>query len=132
MDELCKSTISADDLQKFINNYNNNNYDLSKATISSWAPSVDGTTVFTRIVVPSKTGGRDAILYLAYTGLQNDDGNAVWNRNIAYPGNTNLWDSEWKEPVIDLSKISGNIGSSNISSNSTLTCLLYTSPSPRD
>lgn len=42
MNELCKSTISADDLQKFINNYNNDNYDLSKTTISSWAPSVDG------------------------------------------------------------------------------------------
>ena len=122
MDELCKSTISTDELQNFIkNSKDNSNYDFSKATISSWAPSVDETTVFTRIVVPSKElNGRSAILYLAYTGFTKDDGNAVWNRNITYPGGTNSWDSQWKEPIIDLSKVSGNIGDSSISNSSTL------------
>ena len=125
MDELCKSTITSSQLNEFISKgSDSSNYDLSKATISSWAPSVDGTTVFTRIVVPSTSNGRNAILYIAYTGFKNDDGNAVWNRNILYPGSDdktgNKWDSKWKEPIIDLSKVSENIGSSNISSNSTL------------
>lgn len=53
--------------------------------------------------------------------MKNEDGNGAWNRNISYPGNNNLWDSDWHEPVIDLSKLSGTIGNSSISKDSTFT-----------
>ena len=123
MNELSNTTISSEELQKFINNKDDTNYDLSKAIISTWAPTVDYKMVVTRIVIPNKDNTNSAIMYLAYTGYTIDQGNAAWNRNISYIDSSNLsgnlWDKGFNDPVIDLSKVNGYIGNTGISKEST-------------
>ena len=123
MNELSETTISSTKLKDFITNTDTTNYDLTKATISTWAPTVDYSMVITRIVIPNKDNTDSAIMYLAYTGYIIDQGNGAWNRNIAYIDSSdlsgNLWDKEFNDPVIDLSKVKGNIGYTDISKDST-------------
>ena len=116
MDSLSNTRISSTELKPFINGIDQTDFDFSKVIISNWAPSVDGSMFFTRIVIPSKTNtvnNKEAVLYMVYNGFSNDDGNGAWNRNIPYFNATNidenLWDSIYKDPVIDLTKIKGDI-----------------------
>lgn len=58
------------ELSSFINNGDSNSYDLSEAKISSWTPNVANPIVFTRIVIPNKSGGENAVLYITYLDLK--------------------------------------------------------------
>ena len=117
MDELCGTTISGPELKSFINNGDTSAYNLDNAKISTWAPNVDNTMVFTRVVVPNTDETKEnAVLYIVYTGFKSpgenkvDAGNAAWNRNLPYftdDVSKDLWDLKWNEPVINLSKIDG-------------------------
>lgn len=113
MDSLCsspKTNLSKDLLKSFIKNSASSQYDFANASVSTWTPSVDGSKVFTRIVIPSKEkDGQEAIMYIVYTGFTIDDGNGSWNRNIKYLGSSNLssnlWDKQYNEPVFNLSNL---------------------------
>ena len=119
MNELSSTTISKDEIKKFITNGDSENYNLDNAIISTWTPTVDYSMVITRIVVPNKDNSNSAIMYLDYTGYTIDQGNGAWNRNVTYVDandlSGDLWDKEFNEPVIDLSKVNGNIGETGIS-----------------
>lgn len=120
MNELSNTTISIDELKSFVKNEDEENYNLTYAKISTWAPTVDYSMVITRIVIPNKDSTKDsAIMYLAYTGYTIDQGNGAWNRNIIYIGASDLrgdlWDKQYNEPVIDLTEVDGSIGDTGIS-----------------
>lgn len=110
MDGLCNanSTIIGTELKGFISGATSD-YNIDGAIISSWAPNVSNTMVFTRIVIQNTdTSKENAVLYIVYTGFKNDAGNGAWNRNISYFGSetsNDLWDLTYHDPVIDLSKI---------------------------
>lgn len=98
MDSLSNTRISSTELKPFINGIDQTDFDFSKVIISNWAPSIDGSMFFTRIVIPSKTNiinNKEAVLYMVYNGFSNDDGNGAWNRNIPYFNATNIDENLW-------------------------------------
>ena len=121
MNELCNTSISGDEVNNFIKSNNKDSYDVSKASFSAWAPTVDQKMIFTRIVIPNSDANKpSAIMYLAYTGYTNDSGSAAWNRNLGYyitsDSSKDLWDVEWNEPVINLDE--NKLWDTNITSDS--------------
>ena len=105
MNELCNTSITGTEISNFITS-NDSAYNVSKATFSAWAPTVDKKMIFTRIVIPNtNTSEPAAIMYLAYTGYTDDVGSAAWNRNLGYYNSDpskDLWDKKYNEPVINL------------------------------
>ena len=126
MNELCNTSITGDEVKSFIKTTNQDIYDVSQATFSAWAPTVDKKMVFTRIVIPCKDNTKSsAIMYLAYTGYTDDSGSAAWNRNLGYynsnPSN-DLWDKKYNEPVINLG--TDKLWNTNITSSTKATDII--------